>query len=198
MPTTTRLGALLLLACVLACGPDRNDEGDDTDAGSTGANSVTGMVNGTPITALSAISSPWTVESEGAMAPPGHYLTIRVSESAEFCNPDGFPPFATPGRRIVALGIERPLQDGKPGVGTHEGGLSVERLTDDACASRERAELAHVDQGTATITITAMSPTVRGTFTGTLNSGAELRGSFDAIPCSSYDWERYDTVACKP
>lgn len=205
---------VLLVAVLLVAGCGAGGSGTDGGpsvtctgtggggGGATGTNSVTGSINAAPFAAQSAIAQRFTGSDYGS--PPKWYdgLVVRLSESAPACNANGGFGLAKAGKRVLDLTIRQAPDAGVVTAGTQQGSLSV-RSPDCATLSgcgngMQCARLTGVEGGQVTVTLTDLSTRVKGSFTGTLGSGAPISGSFDADYCAFYDWEMTDAVQCAP
>ncbi len=200
------LGSTLLFTC--GAGGGGGDGGGavncpGTGGGSGGTGVNLGAVNGKPfVVGSSAAQRDATCDYQR-----GSCLAIRLSEDSATCDPVGPYGQLHPGLRTATLVIHRAADAGTVGVGTHTGSLLVAALPAGSCDAGQPGgtsgaltyqQVAVDGANAATVTIDAIAPTVRGSFTATLSSGGSLQGTFDAPFCTYRDWEISAAVRCVP
>lgn len=133
--------------------------------------------------------------------------TLLFSEDSAVCDPTGSIAMAHPGTRLMGFGAPWFNPDGGPcsdmcdshaksawAMGTQEGWVNVAAIPAGSCDAGTPYETSKpgkyvqpnlVASGKATVTIESLSPSLRGRFKATLESGATLEGSFDAPFCSA-------------
>ncbi|MGA9523800.1 MAG: hypothetical protein WBV82_20225 [Myxococcaceae bacterium] len=189
----------------IGCGGPNSSEADAGTESRSGSQ-VTGSINGKAVAVQSSAAQTYRACSydSNSRCTWNNGLVVRLSEDSAICDPNGNVGLLRPGSRFVHLAVHRPEDAGPITPGEYEGRIAVASLaTEGGCgggtvnSSGTFHQVRAVDGSeSAKVTIDAVSPTVRGNFSATLSSGAQVTGSFDAPFCNFYDWEDSARVRC--
>lgn len=187
-------------SCVAGlCAPGGGSGGG---GGGIANNDVTGQVNGAPMTIASAAAQRLVIPNNFYV--PGSTLSvqglvIRLNEHTAVCSVTGGLGPASAAKRFLTLRIEGPAA-AMPmplAAGTYTGRLAVQ-VPDCTTSSNGSNPSTLIDySSTISITLTEVTNLVRGTFSGSLSSGAPISGRFEASYCGFYDFENSNGVQCR-
>lgn len=180
-----------------ATGGGSGGGGGATGGGSGSTSQVTGSVNGAPMVIASAAAQRFT-GSTGSATYAG--LVVRLSEHTAVCPVSGGFGAARATKRFATLRIVGPSVTTTPtpiGTGTYTGTLEVQTPNCNSLINGYNPGTLIESGDAISVTLTEVTNSVRGTFTGMFSSGAPISGSFDAAYCSFYDWELPNAVKCQ-